>query len=161
MSLTLAIDRFMTISRELFNAHFRLTDPWADPSEAWDLRDQYEPVRNALFRALVTEPHSLRPIKYGQPHPQIAVVGRHAGETPILLNRDVDKSSGYWDHPVEHVSASAELRFVSFFDWAEIERTDYRYVMVVVTSWPGQPEMLGRFGLIETYHVENADQQAA
>jgi len=153
MTLAFDIDRFLTSSRELFNAHFRSPDPWADPNAAWDLLAVYEPVRKALFRALVTEPHQLEPIEYGHPHPQIAVSAKEGRETVILLNRDVGKSHGYWDHPVDRLSPSAALRFVSFFDWADIERADYRYVMVEVTAWPDAPELVGRFGLIETHAV--------
>ena len=34
---------------------------------------------------------------------------------------------------------------------------------IIEASWPGQPELVGRFGLIETHEVayENADRQAA
>lgn len=149
MTLARDIDRFLISSRELFNAQFRVSDPWADPHAAWDVRDRYEPVRNALFAALVTRPHGLKLVDYGQHHPEIAVIARHGGDLAIQLNREVGKSSGYWDHPVVCAPSSASMHFVSFFDWSEIERADYRFVMVKVATWPGAPDLIGRFGLLD------------
>jgi len=158
MSIAHDMDRFLTCSRELFNTYFRQPDPWSDPHRAWHLRDRFEPVRSALFRGLVTEPHGLQPLDYGQLHPQISVVARHTGELPVLLNRESGATAGYWDDPVNRLTAEAQLRFVSFFDWAEIERADYRFVMVKVVAWPGV-DLAGRFGLVETHAVtfERAD----
>ncbi len=94
------MDRFLTCSRELFNTYFRQPDPWSDPHRAWHLRDRFEPVRSALFRGLVAEPHGLQPLDYGQLHPQISVVARQAGELPVLLNRESGATAGEWDAPV-------------------------------------------------------------
>lgn len=150
VALDQCMDRFAVASRELFNNYFRLHQPWSDPNAAWDSRDLYEPVRQALFTALVITPNGLSPAAYGDPQPDLLVAPRSA-ETPIMLNRE--RSSGYWDHPVTTIDPSATLRFVRFFDWADIERMDHAHVMVEVAAWPGTPELEGKLGLIEAHHV--------
>ena len=68
---------------------------------------------------------------------------------PIMINRDLQQTDGYWDHPVRRVlPADVDLRFVRWFDFDELAFRDFRYYLVRVDS-AAHPNVVGRAALIE------------
>ncbi len=155
MRLDLQMNEFLLASRSLFNTHFCLRQPWDDPHRAWDLRDLFEPVEEALFRALVLQPFALTGPTFGTGPQPVRVIGNTGGELPIMINREID--SGYWDYPVTRCHGDADLRFVKFFDWSSIDRKDNRYAMVKIESWPDRPELVSKRALIESHYCSYAE----
>jgi hypothetical protein len=149
MDANVQVDRFLRASRSLFNGFFSIDRPWANPHRAWDLRDCFGPVEAALFQALVLRPLRIEGPSYGCGPQVIRVLSKIEGAMPIMINRDVD--SGYWDHPLRECSTDADLRFIKFFDWSDIDRRDNRYVVVWIEDWPTHPEVSGKQALIESY----------
>lgn len=153
MELDALLSRFRVASRELFNQFFRVDTPYAK-EDAWVLEERYGEVESLLFEKLVLEPAQLPIIRYGTLHPNIRVELRHGEFAPIMLNREID--SGYWDYPLKEVSREAELAFISFFDWDQLDYRDHRYVRVLVTEWAAQPKAVGKHAFIESHYVRFA-----
>lgn len=151
MDLDLLLNRFRIASRELFNGFFRVDAPY-EHEKAWVLEERYEEVEAMLFEKLVLEPGELPFFRYGQLHPNIRVQLRYGEFAPIMLNRETD--SGYWDYPVKEITKEAQLSFVRFFDWDQLDYRDHRYVRVLVSEWPSQPNAVGKHALIETHYVQ-------
>jgi len=149
MLLDESMNRFRVASRELFNTHFRVNEPYENGG--WLLEERFCAVEAVLFDQLVSVPHALSPIKYGNQQPEIRV-GLRSGEfAPIMINREID--SGYWDCPIEEIAKDAKLSFFRFFDWDLVAVRDNRYVRVVLDSWPSHPELAGRHALVESQYV--------
>lgn len=151
MLLDACMDEFICASRGLFNTYFREASPWEDPHRAWDRRDLYKLVEAPLFRTLVTVRCELPEVPYGSPQVSIGVCGRHDNELPAMINRGID--SGYWDFPLELLPLGVRLHFLSFFDWANIERMDHGYVRAIIDTSNDIPELLGKHCLIKTHDV--------
>ena len=144
------VNAFRLASRGLFNDYFRVRE---QPYEngGWSQLERFVIVERLLFKQLVGAVCTADLAPYGEPQPRL-LVSLSTGEfAPIMVNRDVD--SGYWDHPVSEVTKSATLRFVRFFDWDQLGVCDYRYVHVVIASWPEQPGLQGRHALIESKYT--------
>ena len=152
MDLDAMMNQFRVASRELFNQFFRVPDPYNN--DGWACEERFSRVQAALFQALVVEPAKLPDSRYGELFPSIAVELRHGDRAPIMLNRGVD--SGYWDHPLKEVTRDANLLFVSFFDWDQLDYRDNRYVRVKVEHWPSQKAAEGKHALIESQYVRFA-----
>lgn len=150
MKLDALLNRFRIASRELFNHFFRVDDPY-NKEDAWNLEESYGEVEGLLFQKLVIEPADLSIIPYGKLHPNILVQLRHSDFCPVMLNREID--CGYWDFPLEEITREAQLSFISFFDWDQLDYRDHRYVRVQITQWPSQPNAVGKHALIETQYV--------
>jgi hypothetical protein len=69
---------------------------------------------------------------------------------PAMINRARD--SGYWDHPLKTLDDQADLAFVSFFDWDEMNLLDHTYVRVEIAGHP-TGELVGKHALIEVHYV--------
>jgi hypothetical protein len=151
MSVDQNMQRFLIASRSLFNQFFFQIEPFGDPNRAWDMNELFQPVERALFEALVAKPLDVGAEPYGELQTRLAVLPSGDFELPIMLNRD--RSSGYWDHPIDRSSPIVQLRFISYFDWSNIGRRDNRYARVRVIDWPGNPELVGKDGLVETCNV--------
>lgn len=151
------VNRFRLASRELFNNYFRIEDASGNgtDSEAWSALERFIEVETVLFEKMVLEPLELTGPTYGQCNPRIRVCLRSGSFAPIMLNREVD--SGYWDYPLQEVTADAILQFVRFFDWDQLHYCDYRYVHVVVVDWPSHPAVVGKHALVETQYVRYAE----
>lgn len=150
MELDALLNRFRIASRELFNGHFRVDNPYND-SEAWTLEERHGEIEALLFEKMVLEPAALPRIEYGWPHPNI-LVRLQSDFAPIMINREID--SGYWDHPLKEITNDAKLVFVSFFDWDDLGYRDNRYVRVIVSEWAAQPEAVGKHALLETQYAK-------
>jgi hypothetical protein len=146
-----AMKRFRHAGRELFNNFFRMNDPYKD-HESWVLEDRFREIQVLLFQKLVLEPARVPGAEYGQLQPLIEVRIRLGDETTALVNRGVD--SGYWDYPMEKISADAKLLFLSFFDWDVLDYRDNQYVRVLITDWPSQPGAIGKHALVEARSMQ-------
>jgi len=81
--------------------------------------------------------------------------------TPIMIqNPRPGAPTGYWDDPVNVIKPTqAELLFIGYFDWNEMDYIDLRYYRVKIASFDAHPELVGREALIErqqaTVHLSN------
>jgi hypothetical protein len=58
--------------------------------------------------------------------------------------------TGYWDDPVNLVKpGQAELLFIAYFDWNQMDYIDLRYYRVKIASFDAKSELVGREALIE------------
>lgn len=150
MTTSIDINRMMSqfrlASREVFNQYFRIFDPYKN-DDSRIMHDRFTSVRATLFQKLVAEPASLSEIVYGDAQLEIMVKARNGGPLPAMINRDV--ASGYWDFPTKEIPSNAQLHFVSFFDWDQLDCQDNHYVRVQITRWPKRSEVIGKHALIE------------
>lgn len=151
--ITPSIANFREAARHLWNAHYRQSLADRDP---WDTRDSFDEVIGRLFDSLVLEPlgiagTSLAPSNAGVPKPVTGLIVRPSVESgvPIMINRDRPRS-GYWDHPKERIAADeAELLFARFFDFDQLASRDFRYLEVFIASSVREPDIVGRWALLD------------
>ncbi len=145
--------------RHLWNLHF-LKAIETSPDK-WTLRDTFDDVCSSLFAALVIEPlhlaraddslRALSPSRSPDPIPMRAfhVVPNAPLGVPIHVNRAAPRT-GYWDHPPNRIlPGEAELHFVRWFDFDQLDFRDFRYYEVQVATSSVHPEIVGRAALIE------------
>jgi hypothetical protein len=143
--------------RHLWNTYFCSV---ADPSQNWDLRDEFDSIARSIFSSLVLRPldlfdHELAPEYSADPSalPGFRIVPAVEHGTPIFINRDLPRS-GYWDHPVSRVQPDeVELDLLRFFDFDKLGCRDYRYFEVVVHASTKYSDIIGRAALIEVQHA--------
>ena len=158
--------------RHLWNMHFLAELKTC--SDKWDLRDEFDNICSRLFAALVVGPLGLsgaadsrqflgrtRELSGGG-FPWLRVVPRTTpAGVPIMINRDQDKSDGYWDHPIRQVfPTDVTLSFVSLYDFDELAFRDFRYYRVRITSGV-RNEIVGRAALIECEYASVLFDQSA
>jgi len=144
--------------RDLWNTYFR---PLAEPTQDWDVRDEFDAISLSLFSSLVSQPLSASDNKLAPawsaeptPLPRFRVVPAIELGTPIFVNRDLPRS-GYWDHPISLVRpGDVELQLLRFFDFDQIGCRDYDYLEVVIHASAPHPEIVGRAALIEFSHAK-------
>jgi len=143
--------------RHLWNTYFRSV---AEPSQNWDLRDEFDAIARSIFSSLVLRPldvfdHELAPEYSADPPvlPGFRIVPAVERGTPIFINRDLPRS-GYWDHPVSRVQPDEiEFDLLRFFDFDQLGYRDYRYFEVMVHASTKYPDIIGRAALIEVEHA--------
>jgi hypothetical protein len=153
LDITSSVANFREAARHLWNAHYRQTLSERDP---WDVRDSFDEVIGRLFGSLVLEPlgidgTGLARWNAGEPTPVKGLIVRPSAESgvPIMINRDRPRS-GYWDHPKERVAAAeAELLFARFFDFDQLACRDFRYLEVFIASCVREPDIVGRWALLD------------
>jgi hypothetical protein len=152
MTLTETVRRFQHASRELRNTYFHPPEWEAD---AWDVLEQFRIAERSLFACLMSLQCEKELVEYGTPQHQIATVP-HLGtsDVPVMFNRIVGVSHGYWDHPINTLSRQVQFRFVRFFDFDQSAYADNQYVMCVVVESTQLPELMGRYALVEARYVE-------
>jgi hypothetical protein len=143
--------------RHLWNTYFR---PAAEPTQNWDLCDEFDTIARGIFSSLVLRPmevfdHELAPDYSAEPSAlrgfRIVPAVEHG--TPIFINRDLPRS-GYWDHAVSRVRPEdVELDLLRFFDFDKLGYRDFRYFEVVVHTSTKYPDIIGRAALIEVEHA--------
>jgi hypothetical protein len=151
--------------RHLWNTYFQ---PVAEPSQDWDLRDEFDTIARGIFSSLVLRAigvfdGELAPGYSAEPSalPGFRVVPAVEHGTPIFINRDLPRS-GYWDHPVSRVRPEeVELHLLRFFDFDELGYRDFRYFEVVIHTSTKYPEIVGRAALIEVEHAKVLFDKAA
>ncbi len=140
-------------ARHLWNVYFR---PVAEPTQNWDVRDEFDAIARGIFSSLVLRPlgvfdHEISPACSPEPSmlPGFRIVPSVEQGTPIFINRDLPRS-GYWDHPVSRVRPSeVELHLLRFFDFDELGYRDLRHYEVVIHASSVYPDTVGRAALIE------------
>jgi hypothetical protein len=146
--ITESIAAFREAARHLWNTFFF-------PNADWDDRDRYSEVCVHLFDALVVAPAGVAGIRLPQiyTHHPPAISSLHVvpkSGVRIMINRSTPPV-GYWDDPVDVVlpSDGARFTFVTFFDFAELDRRDFKYLEVQIEEFVKHPHLVGRRALIE------------
>jgi hypothetical protein len=86
-----------------------------------------------------------------EPAPVAGLIVRPSVESgvPVMINRDRPRS-GYWDHPKQRIAAhEAELRLARFFDFDQLACRDFRYLEVFIASSAREPDIVGRWALLD------------
>lgn len=132
----------------------------------WDTRENFDEISVLLFKHLVLNElqisHTLCDW-LGQPA-EIFKLQPSTERIPVMINRD--GTSGYWDHPKTELDQNeAEIAFIDYFDWDEMDTIDFRYIRgKILKSRSG--DLDGHDILVETiyvniYHDKNAEQASA
>jgi hypothetical protein len=140
-------------ARHLWNVYFR---PLAQPTQDWDVRDEFDTIARDIFSSLVLRPLGILDCELSPscaPEPlalsRFSAVPAVEHGTPIMINRDLPRS-GYWDHPISRVRANeVELHLLRFFDFDQLGYRDFRYYEVLIHASSAYPEIVGRPALIE------------
>jgi len=82
------------------------------------------------------------------------------GTTILIQKPRPGAPTGYWDDPVNLVKpGQAELIFIAYFDWNQMDYIDLRYYRVKIASFDAHSELVGREALIErqnaAIHLKN------
>jgi hypothetical protein len=87
--------------------------------------------------------------------PDIPGLGQPKRRTPIMIqNPRPGTTSGYWDDPINLIKPKqAELLFIAYFDWNQMDYIDLRYYRVKIVCFDAHPELVGREALIERQHA--------
>jgi hypothetical protein len=148
--ITPLFDHYRIVARSIWNTGF-----WAEKElQNWDSADQFEQIKSLLFKSLVVarvlgghccDLNSL------PPSPPFLVVPRGHYPVPVMIEkpREGDRNH-YWDDPVKELTSNeAELHFVDFFDWSQMNYIDFQYYRVRIQAFPRMPHLAGREALIE------------
>lgn len=147
-------DHYRISARTIWNTAF-----WPDADfQNWDSAEVFDEVKRILFGELVLAKLEKEwPVAdiFKVPIPFFHIVPSISHGTPIMIqNPRPDRPRGYWDHPVNSVSpGEAELHFLAYFDWDEMDYVDFRYYLVKLATFETHPELVGREALIERQHA--------
>jgi hypothetical protein len=148
--VTAIFDHYRMTARGLWNTAF-----WPDPDfRNWDSIEQFDEVEKLLFRGLVLSKIDKDwPLEhiFTTPLPYLHVVPSHERGGPIMIqNPRPGAPRGYWDDPINWVKPEeAELLFISYFDWNQMDYIDLQYYLVKITRFDNHDELIGREALIE------------
>ena len=154
-------DHYRMSARAIWNTAF-----WPDEDfRNWDSRDQFREIGKLLFQELVLakleRDFPLQDL-FKNAIPFFHVIPSVAHGTPIMIQKPRPGApTGYWDDPVKLVKPrEAELLFIAYFDWNEMDYIDLRYYRVKIASFEAHSELVGREALIErqdaAVHLGNA-----
>ena len=147
-------DHYRMSARAIWNTAF-----WPDQDfRNWDSIDQFHEIEKLLFQELVLAKVDREwPLQniFGNAMPFFRVVPSLVHGTPIMIQKPRPEApTGYWDDPVNLIKPrQAELLFIAYFDWNEMDYIDLRYYRVKIVSFDGYPELVGREALIERPHA--------
>lgn len=143
-------DHYRISARAVWNTAF-----WPDPDfRNWDSIGQFHEIEKLLFQELVLAKVARKwPLQklFENAIPFFRVVPSHVQGTPIMIqNPRPGAPRGYWDDPVNRLKpGQAELHFVSYFDWNQMDYIDLRYYRAKIASFDAHSELIGREALIE------------
>ena len=143
-------DHYRMSARAIWNTAF-----WPDQGfRNWDSIDQFHEIEKLLFQELVLAKVDREwPLQdlFENAIPFFHIVPSHVHGTPIMIqNPRPGAPTGYWDDPVNLVkSEQAELLFIAYFDWDEMDYIDLQYYRVKIASFDAHSELVGREALIE------------
>ncbi len=147
--VTDVMNYYRIIARSLWNFGF-----WPLPElRNWDSRDQFDQVKALLFKAFVearvAEGHLCNLTNV--PEHKYVVVPSVPGPVPVMIHRPREGDHNwYWDDPVDRLRPSdAELHFMDYFDWDDMNYAEFRYYRVCIVDFPLQPHLAGRQALLE------------
>ena len=142
-------NHYRVSARAIWNTAF-----WPDPDfRNWDSIDRFHEIEKLLFDELVLAkidrewpPHEL----FQAAIPFFHIVPSGAGMRIMIQNPRSERATGYWDHPVDvALRGEAELLFIAYFDWDQMNYIDLRYYRVKIASFDAHPEVVGRDALID------------
>ncbi len=144
-------DHYRTSARAIWNAAF-----WPDEDfRNWDSIDQFRQIEKLLFQELVLakawkERWPLQDL-FGKAIPFFHVVPLVEHGTPIMIQSPRPGApTGYWDDPVNLIKPrQADLLFIAYFDWNEMDYIDLRYYRVKIAGFDAKSDLVGREALIE------------
>jgi hypothetical protein len=152
-------DHYRVSARAIWNTVF-----WPDEDfRNWDSVDQFGEIRRILFSELVLAKldtdwplHDIFRI----PIPFFRIVPSSQTIPILIQNPRPNAPSGYWDHPVNQVSrGDAEMHFLGYFDWNQLDYLDFRYYHVQIARFDAYAELVGREALVDrqqaTVYMEN------
>lgn len=88
-----------------------------------------------------------------EPYPFLRIVPCVAA-VPVLTNSSVTAGVWTWQHPVMWAtSLEVDLRFIDYFDFAQMGFLDLHYYRALVRSWPTHPDVVGCELLLEVQHA--------
>jgi hypothetical protein len=73
-------------------------------------------------------------------------------EVPAHVSR-TKPAQTYWDHPVQRLGPSDDLRLIHFFDWDQSRYLDFQYFRVTIAASDNHPEIVGHEALIEVQYA--------
>jgi len=152
--VSIVFDHYRSSARAIWNTAF-----WPDPDfRNWDSIDQFHEIEKLLFQELVLAKMDREwPLcdLFVNAIPFLQVVPSIAHGTPIMIqNPRPSAPTGYWDDPVGLIEPrQADLLFIAYFDWNEMDYIDLRYYRVKIASFDAHPELVGREALIERQHA--------
>lgn len=147
-------DHYRMSARAIWNTAF-----WPDQDfRNWDSIDQFHEIEKLLFQELVLAKVEREwPLQdlFENAIPFFHTVPSLAHGTPIMIQSPRPGApTGYWDDPVNLVKPEqAELLFIAYFDWNEMDYIDLRYYRVKIASFDAHAELVGREALIERQHA--------
>jgi hypothetical protein len=147
-------DHYRSNASAIWNMAF-----WPDGDfRNWDSIEQFHELEKLLFDALVlTKLNRKWPLcdLFVNPIPFFQIVPSIAHGTPIMIQKPRPGApTGYWDDPVNLVKPrEAELQFIAYFDWNQMDYIDLRYYRVKIASFDAHPELVLREALIERLHA--------
>jgi hypothetical protein len=143
-------DHYRTSARAIWNTAF-----WPDQDfRNWDSIDQFHQIEKLLFQELVLAKVEREwPLQdlFKNTIPFFQVVPSFEHGTPIMIQSPRPAApTGYWDDPVNFVKpGQAELLFIAYFDWNQMDYIDLQYYRVKIASFDAHSELVGREALIE------------
>jgi hypothetical protein len=157
MDITSSFLLYRETARHVWNTAFVGHIPNVD----WNARDGFCDACLSLFKEIVLVPSGLDPecsqADYASPaFVYESIVLKPKGPSlafPILINREKGVDSGYWDHPIDVFSnKDGLLKFSKFFDWNDLAKRDFQYVMTKIES--SNQDIDGRFALVEPQYID-------
>jgi len=149
-------DHYRMSARSVWNTAF-----WPLPDlRDWNSVERFQELERLLFDQLVLfkldREYPFDDI-FRKPMPFFKVAPSSPCGCPIMIARartHPDIPSGYWDDPVNRVSAGqVEMQFLEFFDWNKLDYRDLQYYRVYIAGFDEQPHLVGREALIERQYV--------
>jgi hypothetical protein len=154
--VTAILNHYRSVSRTICNAGY-----WTQPQlRNWDSVDSFNDIRKLLFDSLVVAALKIDgacdiQLSAGQ-IPALRIVPLHAGPVPILIHRPREGDrNNYWDDPVKEIMATdAELHFLDYFDWNQMDFVDFQYYRVRIVKFSAHPHLVGREALLEHQYAK-------
>jgi hypothetical protein len=123
------------------------------------LLDRWEAIQDELFAALVlrhTGDDTPEKVKLApgaaKPLPFLKVVPT-SPEVPAHVSR-TKPAQTYWDHPVQRLGPTDDLRFIAFFDFGSYVYVDFKFFHVFIQGSEKHPELAGHEALVEVQHAD-------
>ena len=141
------MDEYRECVRHLWNTYFRRD---AEPSQDWELRDEFNEAASILFRALVLRKLNRADIVVAPDHranPEPLMFLRLKVDAPrstIMVNREL--TGGYWNDPLEE--GDLDLRFIHFFDWWTLGFRNFELYRVRIVASERYPRVVGKDALV-------------
>lgn len=151
--------KYREAARHLWNAFLREEDRDSYVPDDFVL-DRWEAIQDQLFAALVLrytgddtpEKVSLAP-GLAKPLPFLKVVPT-SPDVPAHVSR-TKPAETYWDHPVQKLGPTDDLRFIGFFDFGSYDYVDFKFFHVFIEASQQHPELAGHEALVEVRRAKD------